>query len=394
MVHQVTFEELYTDLYTAYFIAINGKSNKPYVIAFSRNLDANIRELAVELFERRYTPRPSTCFIVSHPKKREVFAADFRDRIVHHYIFMKTHILFERTFISDSYSCIEGRGTHYGIERLRHHIEACSENYTKPCYALKMDIKGYFMHIDRQLLSDITKGKLRKMATHQSNVKGNTWGEVIDIDFLCYLCHEVIMIDPTIDCIIKGSKEDWIGLPQSKSLFAATVHGKMIGMPIGNLTSQLFSNVLLSVFDDWMKRVMRCKRYGRYVDDFYVISCDKRWLIALADKAAQFLHDELHLDVNRGKTRIINVRYGVEFLGGYVKPFRTYISNQSLHRMMAQIPKLRHADPEHVFSAVNSDLGVLVHYASYHIRRQIVDRIDTTSSHCMVNHDYTKLIKW
>lgn len=394
MVHQVTFEELYTDLYTAYFIAIKGKSNKPYVIEFSRNLDANIRELAVELFERRYTPRPSTCFIVSHPKKREVFAADFRDRIVHHYIFMKTHILFERTFIADSYSCIEGRGTHYGIERLRYHIESCSENYTKPCYALKMDIKGYFMHIDRQLLSDITKGKLRKMATHPSNVKGNTWGEVIDIEFLCYLCHEVIMIDPTIDCIIKGSKEDWIGLPASKSLFVAASQHELIGMPIGNLTSQLFSNVLLSVFDDWMKRVMGCKHYGRYVDDFYVISCNKRGLISLADKAAQFLHDELHLDVNKGKTRIINVRYGVEFLGGYVKPFRTYISNQSIHRMMAQIPKLRHADPEQVFASVNSDLGVLVHYASYHIRRKIVDRIDTTSAHCIVNQDYTKLIKW
>lgn len=394
MLHQVTFDELYTDLYTAYFIAIKGKSNKPYVIEFSRNLDKNIRELAVELFERRYTPRPSTCFIVSHPKKREVFAADFRDRIVHHYIFMKTHILFERTFIADSYSCIEGRGTHYGIERLRYHIESCSANYTKPCYALKMDIKGYFMHIDRQLLSDITQVKLRKMATHPSNVKGNTWGEVIDIEFLCYLCHEVIMIDPTIYCIIKGSKEDWIGLPASKSLFVAASQHELIGMPIGNLTSQLFSNVLLSVFDDWMKRVIGCKHYGRYVDDFYVISCDKRWLISLADKAAQFLHDELHLDVNKGKTRIINVRFGVEFLGGYVKPFRTYISNQSLHRMMAQIPKLRHADPEQVFASVNSDLGVLVHYASYHIRRKIVDRIDTTSAHCIVNQDYTKLIKW
>lgn len=393
MVHQVTFEELYTDLYTAYFIAIKGKSNKPYVIAFSQNLDANIRELAVELFERRYTPRPSTCFIVSRPKKREVFAADFRDRIVHHYIFMKTHILFERTFIADSYSCIEGRGTHYGIDRLRYHIESCSANYTKPCYALKMDIKGYFMHIDRQLLSDITQVKLRKMSTHPSNVKGKRWGEVIDMDFLCYLCHEVIMIDPTIDCIIKGSKEDWIGLPQSKSLFAASQH-ELIGMPIGNLTSQLFSNVLLSVFDDWMKRVIRCKHYGRYVDDFYVISCDKRWLIALADKAVQFLHDELHLDVNKGKTRIINVRYGVEFLGGYVKPFRTYISSQSIHRMMAQIPKLRHANQEQVFASVNSYIGVLVHYASYHVRRKIVDMIDTTSAHCMVNHDYTKLIKW
>lgn len=394
MPHSVSRHELYNDLFIAYHKAIVHKSDKRCVQECEKRLDTIIRQLSDELYERRYHPRPSSCFIVKHPKKREVFAADFRDRIVHHYIFMKTHILFERTFISDSYSCIEGRGTHYGIDRLRHHIESCSANYTKPCYALKMDIKGYFMHIDRQLLSNITQDKLRKMATHKSNVGEKTWGEVIDIDFICYLCHEVIMIDPTMDCIIKGSKEDWIGLPNSKSMFYSAAQNRLIGMPIGNLTSQLFSNVLLSVFDDWMKRTMGCKHYGRYVDDFYVISCDKRWLIALADKAAQFLHDELHLDVNKGKTRIINVRYGVEFLGGYVKPFRTYISNQSLHRMMAQIPKLRHADPEQVFASVNSYLGVLLHYASYHVRRQIVDRINTTSAHCMVNHDYTKLIKW
>lgn len=232
------------------------------------------------------------------------------------------------------------------------------------------------------------------MATHKSDVPGKTWGEVIDIDFLCYLCREVIMVDPTTGCIIKGNRTDWIGLPASKSLFVAASQHKLVGMPIGNLTSQLFSNVMLGVFDDWMKRVMRCRHYGRYVDDFFVVSGDKRWLIALADKAAQFLHDELHLDINRGKTRIVNVRYGVEFLGGYIKPFRTYISNQSVRRMMAQIPYLKRKDAEHVFSAVNSFLGVLVHYRSHAIRKALVDRVDLMNAHCRVKEDYAKLVRW
>ena len=394
MIHQVARSELYSDLYIAYYKAIRNKCNKPYVSEFSQNIDTNIRELADELYERRYVPRPSTCFIVNHPKKREVFAADFRDRIVHHYIFMKTHILFEHTFIADSYSCIEGRGTHYGIERLRYHIESCSENYTKLCYVLKMDIKGYFMHIDRQLLAEITEGKLRKMATHKSDVPGKTWGEVMDIDFLCYLCREVIMVDPTTGCIIKGNRTDWIGLPASKSLLVNAAQHRLVGMPIGNLTSQLFSNVMLSMFDDWMKRTMGCKHYGRYVDDFFVVSCDKRWLIGLADTVAVFLHDVLHLDINKGKTRIINVRYGVEFLGGYIKPFRTYISNQSLRRMMAQIPSLRAKDASFVFASVNSFLGVLVHYQSFNIRKALVDWVNVAEARCRVDEGYSKLVRW
>ena len=394
MIHHITRDELYSDLFIAYHIAIKHKSKKTYVIEFDKHLEANIRELTDELYERRYVPRPSTCFIVNHPKKREVFAADFRDRIVHHYIFMKTHILFERTFIADSYSCIEGRGTHYGIDRLRHHIEACSENYTKPCYVLKMDIKDYFMHIDRALLYEITEGKLRKMATHPSPITGKRWDELIDVDFLCYLCLEVIMVDPTLDCIIKGNRTDWIGLPASKSLLVHAAQRRLVGMPIGNLTSQLFSNVMLSMFDDWMKRTMGCKHYGRYVDDFFVVSCDKRWLIGLADKVEVFLHDVLHLDINKGKTRIINVRYGVEFLGGYIKPFRTYISNQSLRRMMAQIPSLRDKDGAFVFASVNSFLGVLVHYQSFNIRKALVDVVNVAKAQCRVDEGYYKLVRW
>lgn len=391
MIHQVTRSELYSDLYIAYYKAIRHKCNKPYVSEFSQNLDTNIRELSDELYERRYVPRPSTCFIVNHPKKREVFAADFRDRIVHHYIFMKTHILFERTFIADSYSCIEGRGTHYGIDRLRYHIESCSENYTKPCYVLKMDIRGYFMHIDRELLSDITCRILRKMASRPSDSPGRRWSEVLDINFLCYLCREVIRHDPTTDCIIHGTERDWIGLPDSKSMFKVETG---FGMPIGNLTSQLFSNVFLGELDQYMKRVLHCKHYGRYVDDFFVVSTDRKFLHHVAHEADTYLRDTLHLSINRGKTQICDARYGVEFLGAFIKPYRTYISNQSMRRIRQQLPHLRYKTPEQVFNTVNSFLGILSHYDSYHIRRDLVNSLDITKAQATATTDYLKLIRW
>ena len=144
---------------------------------FEKNLDANINSLADDLINRTYQPEPSSCFVVQRPKKREVFAAQFRDRVVHHLYFNYTHRIFERTFIADTYSCIEGRGTHYGIDRLKKHIRQESMNWQRDCYVMKLDIRGYFMHIDRQRLLEIATGTLRKMS---GRVEG------MDMDFLLW----------------------------------------------------------------------------------------------------------------------------------------------------------------------------------------------------------------
>lgn len=139
----MTRDELLNDLRQAYLDARRRKRNKPYQQRFEANLESNLESLCDALWNRTYKPLPSDCFIVTDPKRREVFAAHFRDRIVHHLYFNYTHELFERTFIQDSYSCIKGRGTHFGIHRLRQHILQESRNYTRNCYVLKMDIRGY-----------------------------------------------------------------------------------------------------------------------------------------------------------------------------------------------------------------------------------------------------------
>lgn len=371
MAYTLTQDALLLDLYAAYHMAKRHKASKHYVRVFERRLYENLRELCDELFHHHYVPEPSSCFIVERPKKREVFAAQFRDRVVHHLYYNYTHQIFERTFIEDSYSCIQGRGTHYGIERLKMHIRQESHNYSRKCYAMSLDIRGYFMHIDRKILLDIVTEKLRRMATHRVNVGSPVkWGDIRDIDFLCWLSGEIIMLDPKKSCKIVGRESDWIGLDKNKSLFH-TPNG--CGLPIGNLTSQLLSNVYLNEFDQFMKRDLKCRHYGRYVDDAYVVSCDKQWLLSLTPSIQDFLHERLHLDIHRGKTQIYDAKYGVEFLGGFVKPYRTYMSNGALIRMRRNVRYLPKHNPDKLFRSVNAFLGVLAHHDTFKLRKELLE---------------------
>ena len=367
MAYRLTHDALMLDLYAAFICAKRHKAKKPYVLHFERNLKENIESLCDDLWTRRYKPEPSTCFVIQRPKKREVFAAQFRDRIVHHLYYNYTHELFERTFIQDTYSCIPGRGTHYGIERMTQHIRQESHNWQRPCYALKIDIRGYFMHINRCRLLDIATASLLKMADHQAN-GGVRWRDVIDMDFILWLTHEIVLLDPTDGCRHVGSPSEWDDVDASKLMANAPAD---CGMPIGNLTSQLFSNVYMNPFDQMVKRVLYFIHYGRYVDDSATISSDRQRLTDAIPVMRDFLRDELCLDMHMGKTQIIDVRYGVEFLGAFIKPYRTYICNRSLSRIRQEAADVMHMGRGQAFRTVNSLLGVMSHYNSYNLRREI-----------------------
>lgn len=365
----LTRQQLFGDLRQAYFDARRHKRSRHYQRTFEARADENLSALCDELYGRCYRAGPSTCFLVRDPKLHEVFAAQFRDRIVHHLYYNYTHKMLERTFIADSYSCIKGRGTNYGIDRLAQHIRQVSENWQSPCYVLKMDIKGYFMHFNRERLLQITLRQLRHLAPRKaSSGSQHRWGDCVDLNFLEWLSREIILLDPTAGCKMQGNAEDWNNLPYDKSLFHSP---QGCGLPIGNLTSQLFSNVYLNELDQYMKRHLKCRHYGRYVDDFYVVSCDKEWLRRLVPQARHFLHDKLSLQLHEGKVRIYNARYGVDFLGGYIKPYRNYISNATLHRMVNKLATLQDDDPQRLGSRINSLLGVLSHYSSIRLQRRL-----------------------
>jgi len=355
------------DLYQAFYDAKRHKSKRSYVKKWERNLKANMEELCDELYTRTYRPLPSKCFIVDYPKKREIFAAMFRDRIVHHLYFNYTNKLYERTFIQDNYSCIKGRGTHYGIGRIRDFCRKESQNWQRKCYVMHLDIRGYFMHIDRKRLLEIAVASLRKMSGHLYGDK--TWGETIDMGLVEWLTELIALLDPKEKCVICGKMEDWIGLDPAKSMLHLE---NGLGLPIGNLTSQLFSNVYLNRFDQFMKRELKCRYYGRYVDDAAVVSCDREWLLSLVPRIREFLKNELGLELHMGKLEISEVHRGVEFLGSYILPWRTYVSNHSLRRIEKKVADIDYGKPWVATRSINSYLGVFRHTASYNVRKRLL----------------------
>ena len=361
--------QLFQDLYRAYKDARRNKRGKGYQLTFELELEDNLARLRDELLSGSYHPLTSTCFVIHDPKMREIFAADFRDRIVHHLFYNYTYKLFERTFIYDSYSCIAGRGTHLGISRLEHHIRSVSAGYSQPCYVLKVDIRGYFMSINRNRLLDICSKTLDRMKRRESDIEGLTWGEKLDYPFMHYLLRKIICFNPIENCRMLGRKDDWNNLPTEKSLFSAPTD---CGLPIGNLSSQLFSNIYLNELDQYVKRELGCRHYGRYVDDAYIVDGNMDRLKSIVPLISDFLDSRLGLKINERKTRIYDARFGVEFLGAYVRPFRTYISNSSLKRISKKMTIVPRNDVKSLQSSVNSCLGVMSHYDSYCIRKVLI----------------------
>ena len=137
------------DLFKAYYSTRSNKRGTRSAITFEMNYEKNLLQLGREIAAGTYAIGRSICFICFKPLQREIFAADFRDRIIHHLIYNYINPIFERSFLNDSYSCRVGKGTSYGIKRLDYFIRSCSRNYTRDCYILKLDIKGYFMSIDK-----------------------------------------------------------------------------------------------------------------------------------------------------------------------------------------------------------------------------------------------------
>ena len=379
--YTLTRQQLLLDLYIAFYDAARHKHKMSYVKRFEADLRDNLEQLCDDLMSQTYHALPSKCFVISYPKKREVFAAMFRDRIVHHLYFRYTHQMFERTFIADSYSCIEGRGTHYGIARLRQHIRQESQNWTLPCYAMNLDIRGYFMHIDRARLLRIATKSLHTMAQHRVGMtddvpipahviltQATRWRDIRDMRLILWLTEQIIMLDPLSNCIIVGHDSDWDGMDHAKCMRYVKPG---LGLPIGNLTSQLYSNVYLNPFDQFIKRQICCRHYGRYVDDSAMVDSDREWLLAQVPMIREFLGDVLGLQLHMGKLHVREINHGVEFLGAFVKPYRDYISNKTLERIRQNLIHMDMRNAAHVEASINSYMGVLSHAATYNIQKEL-----------------------
>nr|NQU91146.1 hypothetical protein [Bacteroidota bacterium] len=362
-------DQILTDLFKAYYDARRNKRNTINAIKFEVNYESNLFMLCDEILSHNYNLSPSICFINFNPVQREIFAADFRDRVIHHLIFNYISPVFEKTFIHDSYSCRKQKGTHYGIKRIDKFIRSCSQNYKQDSYILKMDIKGYFMAMNRRLLYEKVVNELNKNEKMKIS---------FDLLLIFYLVEKVIFNDPTKNCIIKGKKSDWKGLPKTKSLFYAD---KDCGLPIGNLTSQLFGNVYMNEFDHFIKHDMGIRYYGRYVDDFVIVHQNKDYLKSLIPKIRNYLQQELHLELHPQKIYLQHFSKGVKFLGTVIKPNRIYIANRTKGNFYQAIQKHNRIARDHkptkeeqaaFLSSMNSYLGIMMHYKTYRLRKRMI----------------------
>jgi hypothetical protein len=361
-------EQILTDLFSAYYHARKNKRNTINQLKFEVNYEQNLLQLFDEIINYKYKPARSICFIVNNPVKREIFAADFRDRVIHHLIYNYISPIFEKSFINESYSCRIAKGTHYGIKRIDHFIRSCSQNYTKSCYILKLDIKGYFMAMNKTILYNKIEQTLHKFK-HKIN---------FDLPWVLYLIEQTIFNDSTLNCIVKGKKSDWAGLPKSKSLF----HSKCgCGLPIGNLTSQLFGNIYLNEFDHWVKKSLGIKYYGRYVDDFILIHENKEYLKSLIEPIRKYLKDELHLTLHPNKIYLQHYSKGVKYLGAVIKPHRIYVANRTKGNFYKTIEKqnklIEYQVPtknerKDFESSMNSYLGIMHHYKTFNLLHKFV----------------------
>ncbi|MBQ7571583.1 MAG: RNA-directed DNA polymerase [Bacteroidaceae bacterium] len=368
------YRQLIVDLRRAYRQARKHKAGTDSCIRCSMDLEEELDELARTILDGSYAMRPSICFLVTSPVLREVIAADFRDRIVHHYIYEYMNPWLERELIDDCYSCREGKGTGYGIDRLEHHIRSCSRNYTREAWALQLDIQGYFMHINRWRLYTMAMALMVRIG-RQRNAKGRLLGELPRHRIVEQLLVKLILYNPLDNCEIRDPQGLYASLPRSKSLRFSP---EGVGLPIGNLTSQMFSNLYMNGFDQWVKRVLKVRHYGRYVDDSYYIATDKAWLLGLVRPIDAYLQSRLDLHLNLAKTKLTEVKMGVSFLGVHIKPHRRYPRSSTLRRMrqraraMTAVDEraLQNEDVRHqLLAQANSMLGLLGHTRSFNQRK-------------------------
>lgn len=372
-------DSLLTDLFLAYYECRKNKKNTINAKKFELNYESNIFKLYDEIKTEIYTPNRCIVFIINKPVKREIFASDFRDRVVHHYIIKKLNPFFEKNFIYDSYACRKNKGTLFGVKRIYNFIKNCSNNYKDECFILKMDIEGFFMNINKKILHNILIEFINKFYFDS------------DKEIILFCVKTILENDYKKNCFFKSKKSEWNELPKSKSLFGTPEH---CGLPIGNLTSQIFANLYLNEFDKFIKNDLNIEYYGRYVDDFVIIHRDKQLLKTITQEIRLFLKNKLELKLHPKKIYLQTYKNGVGFLGTFIKPNRIYVKNKTKGNFFKKINEINRIsenelsknDLEKIICSLNSYLGLMKNYNTFNIRKKMIGQIKN-------NHNYFLNIK-
>jgi len=287
----------FANLHQRYLECRKNKRNTFNALRFEARQELNLLELSEALQNRSYRPSSSVCFVTERPKLREIFAADFRDRIVHHVLVHELEPYWERVFIHDSYACRPNKGIHKAVDRLSLFMRQATCNGQRRVYFLQLDIANYFMRIDKAILWSLLKAQIQTPE-------------------LLWLCKLLVFHDCTEQFIYKGKPDLLQRVPTHKTLLRCEP-GK--GLPIGNLNSQFFANVYLNRLDQFVKHQLKCRFYLRYCDDFILLDSDPQRLHEWQAAIRLFLDQALQLSLNEKHTRLRPISDGVDFLGYVVR---------------------------------------------------------------------------
>ncbi|MGB1232151.1 MAG: reverse transcriptase domain-containing protein [Winogradskyella sp.] len=359
------------NLYKAYFEARKNKRYTKEQLKFEQNYEHYLQELYEQIITKNYKVKPCKAFVIEKPVYREVFAPQFVDRVVHHFIVSYINSEVEKKLIEDCYSCRIGKGTLYGIERAKYNMRSVTQNYAKDAYILKLDISGYFMNMSTTLLYQQIKNlKLIK----------NLECSIAEKDFLNNVLKEVIFTNPIHQCKIVGKTELWQFIPKNKSLFHSA---KNCGLPIGNYTSQIFGNIYLNEFDHWVQSDLGIKHYGRYVDDMFFMHQNKDFLKECIPKIQEKIQS-YGMEIHPKKIYFQHYTKGLHFLGRCIKPYRTYVSSRTKNNFLQMIKRmekdlalgLNHLIEEQLLpyynSCINSYLGFFIKANSYAFIKKVI----------------------
>jgi hypothetical protein len=353
-------------LYQAYLDCRETKRKTINALKFEWNLERNIFLLQKELEAKKYRPGRSICFVVKEPSPREIFAAGFRDRVVHHLLVKEVEAMGEKCFIFDSFACRKNKGTHLAVKKLRIFVRETTKNYKKEGLCLQLDISGFFMAIDHNILYSL----FEKLVLKQN--KSYQWR----VDIL-WLAKIIIFHKPTNDYIIKGNSSLFELILPRKSLFDSP-EGK--GLPIGNYSSQFFANIYLNELDQFIKRELKCKYYIRYVDDLVFLDKNKERLKYLRDKINLFLKENLDLELNLNKTKLQPINKGIDFLGYFIKPAHTLVRQRVVKRLKqklmfyAESDNINRKELKNILAKINSYYGHFCYASSFNLRKNIYDK--------------------
>ena len=350
------------ELFIAYIEARRGGKRSTFdEHKFEVNEFENLVNLRDSLLDKSYRPSRGTAHIIHNPVIREIFAASFRDRIIHHWMYDITYDWWDRHFIENSFSCREGKGTKAGIDALARDIQSCSDNYKHRVWVVKLDIQGYFMSLPREKLYRRAIWGLDRQFAKNHGKK---------YELMKFLWAQTIFDDPCRGVKRKGWPEAWVPLPDSKSLFKQPPG---VGIVIGNLTSQLLSNIYLDQLDRYVYYDLGWKHYGRYVDDFYIVAREEEMSRLLDNvKDIERYLSRLGLKLHPHKKYIQPAENGVAFLGGVVYPGRVYPGKRLIRNAGTAFSEVVAGVRD--IETVVSYMGHMKHMSSKKILRELFEK--------------------